>query len=73
MTKSIYNSLDDEILFMIQTADGFIANDHKPSTFHATSFYRYDTALLDELLILQKEQDEDKFAIFALLLETKIS
>lgn len=42
-------SFEKGILLMIQAADAFVTNNHKPSPFYANLFYTPSRALIDEI------------------------
>lgn len=69
---ALYIPTEVDFLLMIQAADRFVKNDHKPALFHAIAFFRHARASLDKLDALHMEQDEESFPSFALLLETRI-
>lgn len=46
---SLYISSEDEIILMIQAAEAFVNNDHKPAIFHANFFHRPTKPLLEDM------------------------
>lgn len=69
---SLYIASEEHIFLMIQTGDIFLKDYHKPSPFHAWTYFKRKTALLDELHVCHFEQDQEKCPSFALLHRTKI-
>lgn len=68
----VYVSSEDEILLMIQAAEGFINNDYKSVSLQPNSCYKLARAVLDDLLIRHMEQDKEKASTLVIFLHNKI-
>lgn len=69
---SVYIPSEEKIFFMIQAADEFRKNNHKPTPFHANVLYRHARTLFDELQVRHLEQEKEKCPTFELILFKKI-
>lgn len=68
-----YIYTEDNTLLMIQTADVFVKNTHKPTLFQAIAFYRHVRALLVEVYVLDMEHGVESFPTFAFVFEQRCS
>lgn len=55
---AVCSSSEEDILLMIQTADVFVMNNHRPFAYHAKFFNRHAKALLGELHVCHLKQDK---------------
>lgn len=69
---SLYISCGEDILIMIQAADAFFRNNHKPTPYHVNFIHRHAKAVLDKLHVGGLNKDWKKFPTFALFIDTKL-
>lgn len=70
--SSLYICFEEDILLMSHDTDGFVKNDHKPSSLRTNLFYRRDRILLDRLQLCHLQKDKERSSTFARFLDTKV-